>query len=227
MTATANQLAVGGSAAPRKSTRERILFVAAELFARQGFHGTTTREIAAAVGVRQPSLFHHFPSKGTIAEGLLEWDLGPAVPRVKEIASLPEPAGVRLYRYLLYDVGHLSSSPYNLSALYNEEVIGSPDFARWARLRDELHDTVQGMVADGIASGEFIPIPASLVRQAIAGILVRTLTLQSGGRGEGSLLADHVALLVVRGLLSDPTRVDEIRRLAAQPPAATSPYGRP
>ncbi|MEX0625549.1 MAG: TetR/AcrR family transcriptional regulator [Chloroflexota bacterium] len=218
MTATTKGLAVGRSSTPARSTRERILFVAAELFAQQGFHGTTTREIAAAVGVRQPSLFHHFPSKGTIAEGLLEWDLGLALPQVKEIAALPEPAAVRLYRYLLYDVGHLSSAPYNLSAIYNEEVIGSSDFARWARLRDELHDVVQGIVADGIASGEFIQIPAALVRQAIAGILVRALTLQSGGRGEGSLLADHVALLLVRGLLSDPSRIDEISRLAAQPP---------
>ena len=214
MTTTAKELAASRSSAPTRSTRERILFVAAELFAQQGFHGTTTREIAAEVGVRQPSLFHHFPSKGTIAEGLLEWDLGRALPQVKEIAALPESAGVRLYRYLLYDVGHLSSAPYNLSALYNEEVIGSPDFARWAKLRDELHDVVQGIVADGTATGEFIKIPAPLVRQAIAGILVRALTLNSGGRGGSSLVANQVALLLVRGLLADPTRIDEIRRLA-------------
>jgi AcrR family transcriptional regulator len=218
LTATAKPVAAERSSTAARSTRERILFVAAELFAQHGFHGTTTREIAAAVGVRQPSLFHHFSSKGTIAEGLLEWDLGRALPRVKEIAALIEPAGVRLYRYLLYDVGHLSNAPYNLSAIYNEEVIGSPDFVRWARLRNELHSVVEGIVKEGIASGEFIQIPAGLVRQAIAGILVRALTLNSGGRGEGSLVADQVALLLVRGLLADPGRIHEIRRLAMQPP---------
>src|SRR5581483_2006845 len=46
-----------------RPTRERILYEASNLFAREGYHGTTTREIAAAVGVRQPSLFYHFPSK--------------------------------------------------------------------------------------------------------------------------------------------------------------------
>ncbi|MGH2596951.1 MAG: helix-turn-helix domain-containing protein [Actinomycetota bacterium] len=45
------------------STRERILHEASELFARQGYHGTTTRQIADAVGVRQPALFHHFDAK--------------------------------------------------------------------------------------------------------------------------------------------------------------------
>jgi hypothetical protein len=137
---------------------------------------------------------------------------------VKEIAALPEPASLRLYRYLLYDVGHLSSAPYNLCAIYNEEVIGSGDFASWARLRDELHDVVQAIVADGVATGEFIQISPALVRQAIAGILVRALTLDSGGRGAGSLLADQVARLLVRGLLADPGRIDEIRRLAGEPP---------
>ena len=229
MTAAAKRLILGPARAamPAASTRDRILYAAAELFAQQGFHGTTTREIAAVVGVRQPSLFHHFTSKRSIAEGLLEWDLGIALPQVKKIAALLEPAGVRLYRYLLYDVGHLSNAPYNLSAMYNEEVIGSPEFARWASLRDELHDAVEGIVADGVTTGEFIQIPAGLVRQAIAGILVRALTLNSGGRGEGSLLADQVAWLVVRGLLVDPGRIDEIRVLAAQPPDPTSPYGRP
>jgi len=49
-----------------RSTAERILAVAAELFARKGFHATTTREIAAAVGVRGASVYHHFPSKSEI-----------------------------------------------------------------------------------------------------------------------------------------------------------------
>lgn len=39
---------------------------AAELFATKGFHATTTREIAAAVGVQGASVYHHFPSKEEI-----------------------------------------------------------------------------------------------------------------------------------------------------------------
>lgn len=196
----------------RAPTRERILFVAANLFAQHGYHGTSTRQIADAVGIRQPSLFHHFPSKAGIAEALLDWDLGRALPRVRAIAARDEPAAVRLYRYLRFDVDHLATSPYNLSAIYNEEVIGTPEFADWATTRDQLHLVVQSIVVDGIADGEFIQIDPPFVRQAIAGILVRTLTLHSGGRGEGKALADQVALLIVRGLLREPERIDDIRR---------------
>ena len=41
------------------STRGRILLEASLLFAQRGFFGTSTRDIADAVRIRQPSLFHH------------------------------------------------------------------------------------------------------------------------------------------------------------------------
>lgn len=43
--------------------RERILATAARLFHERGYQATTVRDVAAAVGIRAGSLFHHFPSK--------------------------------------------------------------------------------------------------------------------------------------------------------------------
>jgi len=197
------------------ATRERILFEAAHLFAAQGFHATTTRQIAEAVGIRQPSLFHHFATKDAIVEALFDWDLGLALPRTRAVAALPEPAAVRLYRYLHDDLRHLEEAPYNLSGLYADEVIGRPEFAPWAERRDLLHRVVAGIVREGTAAGEFIEVDATLVSQAIAGILVRALTLHSGGRAPGRGLADEVARLVVRGLLADPAALEEVQGRAA------------
>ncbi|MBW2493378.1 MAG: helix-turn-helix transcriptional regulator [Deltaproteobacteria bacterium] len=56
-------------------TRELILREASRLFAARGYLGTSTREIAAAVGIQQPSLYNHFASKQAIAEALLDYDL--------------------------------------------------------------------------------------------------------------------------------------------------------
>ena len=204
-------------------TRERILFEAADLFARQGYHGTSTRAIADAVGVRQPSLFHHFPSKRAIAEALLDWDLGRALPRVRAICRAPGEASVRLYRYLCSDTQHLTTAPYNLTGVYAEEVIEQPEFARWSALREELHDEVEGVVRDGVRTGEFVAVDTHFVREAIAGILVRALTIHSGGRGSSDQLAAEVARLVIRGLLTDPSRLDEIGRAAAADGAAEVP----
>src|SRR5580704_18763075 len=45
------------------STQERVLDKAAELFWKKGYAATTTREIAASLGIRQASLYHHVASK--------------------------------------------------------------------------------------------------------------------------------------------------------------------
>lgn len=61
---------------PRKQTREerrqQILDAAAELFARRGFAGTTTRQIASAAGVAEMVLFRHFDSKERLYAAILE-----------------------------------------------------------------------------------------------------------------------------------------------------------
>jgi AcrR family transcriptional regulator len=43
--------------------REQLIKTAMRLFSEQGFHGTTTREIAEAAGVNEAIIFRHFASK--------------------------------------------------------------------------------------------------------------------------------------------------------------------
>jgi AcrR family transcriptional regulator len=52
------------------STRERILDVALELFTKQGFDGTSLREIAEKLGVTKAALYYHFASKDDILMAL-------------------------------------------------------------------------------------------------------------------------------------------------------------
>ncbi len=57
---------------PRDKRRRQILDAAAELFAHRGFAGTTTRQIAAAVGTTETVLFRHFPTKESLYGAILE-----------------------------------------------------------------------------------------------------------------------------------------------------------
>jgi AcrR family transcriptional regulator len=51
--------------------REQILAVAAQLFARHGFHGVSIADLGAAVGVSGPALYRHFPSKEALLAEML------------------------------------------------------------------------------------------------------------------------------------------------------------
>ena len=52
--------------------RQQIMQVATGLFARQGFQGTTTREIAGKAGVNESLLFRHFSNKETLYWTIIE-----------------------------------------------------------------------------------------------------------------------------------------------------------
>ncbi len=49
-----------------EQTRTRILRAAQKLFGRQGYEGTTTRDLASSAGVAEGTLFRHFANKKAI-----------------------------------------------------------------------------------------------------------------------------------------------------------------
>lgn len=60
---------------PRLSSDQRraaIVDAAVRLFSERGFRGTTTRELAAAVGVTEPVLYAHFATKRELYSAIIE-----------------------------------------------------------------------------------------------------------------------------------------------------------
>src|SRR6202165_5362343 len=81
--------------------RKAIVEAAGPLFARNGFTGTTTRELAAAAGVSEALLFRHFPSKQSLYREILA--LGcEGDPALEKLATLPASTEtlVRIVRFM-------------------------------------------------------------------------------------------------------------------------------
>lgn len=53
-----------------KTTKEKILSIARTQVQAHGYDGLNFREIAAEIGIRAPSLYHHFPSKAALGAAL-------------------------------------------------------------------------------------------------------------------------------------------------------------
>jgi len=72
-------------------TATRILDRAEALFAERGYHGTTLRDVADAVGLRIPSLYNHFEGKEALYAAVLERGMRPALEALSEtLAAGPD-----------------------------------------------------------------------------------------------------------------------------------------
>jgi len=55
-----------------RNTREALLDAALEQFSSKGFGGTSIRDLARAVGIRESSVYKHFASKQALLDALIE-----------------------------------------------------------------------------------------------------------------------------------------------------------
>lgn len=78
--------------------RERLLDAAQELVQDRGFNGVSFQALADAVGLKKPSVFHHFRSKEDLASSLLErcrTTYGARYAEILERTDLDEPSKLR------------------------------------------------------------------------------------------------------------------------------------
>ena len=89
-------------------TRQAILDAALELFAEKGFFGTSLRDVAAAVGVRESALYNYFAGKEALFEALLAAHLDSKAERLSPLTTAP----TRDARTLLLQVADATLASY-------------------------------------------------------------------------------------------------------------------
>jgi AcrR family transcriptional regulator len=108
MTAAAIDLPKRPRGRPRKTLDERdegnrrleLVKAAARLFRRKGFDATSTRDIAAAVGMHSGSPFYHFKSKGDLLYAVMEQGMQWALDRQARVLVDGEPPAQQLRRLI-------------------------------------------------------------------------------------------------------------------------------
>jgi len=181
------------SAAP---PRDQVLHAAAELFVTRGFAGTSTREIAERVGIRQASLYYWFAGKGEILAELLQRSVRPTVDKVAKIEAMvpPETYETALYLLALVDIRTLAEAPDNIGILAGMPDVTSCDvFGEFRDVRQELADAY-GRLGLQIASPEVV---AETDARELGEMLMHSIEVitktRSGGRSVTTRMANNIA----------------------------------
>lgn len=190
--------------------RQAIIDAAALLFAKQGFAGTSTREIAAAVGLQQPSLFHYFPSKEAILEAIIEALIGPSLAAFERLGRSPGDPAINFYAAVWADARQVARMPDAARALVRIPELRSERFRSLRDGRDRLLLFYAATIVRGQRSGQLIAgNPDAFAHLAVS--VVESLSDPTFDVVDCELYADRTADFAVRALLTCPGDLAQIR----------------
>lgn len=187
-------------------TRDDILVAAAHIFRQKGYHAASMQDIARAVNLQKPSLYHHISSKQELLLALLDQALDLLIERLTQVTEGPGSPTGRL-RLAIRTYLHALTEEQDLAAvlLLEHRSLQARLRARHIPRRDAFEALWQDLVKSGIEAGEFAAHDPDLTAKALLGVMNWTVTWY---RPDGSMtateIADHLANLFLRGLQSRP-----------------------
>ena len=118
-------------ARPRRGERRQLILetLAHMLQANQGEH-ITTAQLARAVGVSEAALYRHFPSKGKMFEGLIEFIEETLFTRINKIIAEESRAEARIQNILFLLLGFAGKNPGMARLLYGDVLVGETERLR-------------------------------------------------------------------------------------------------
>jgi AcrR family transcriptional regulator len=185
-----------GPRSGRDATREtEILTAAARIFREKGYHGTSVRDIAEAVGLLKGSLYHYIRSKEQLLAKLFEGSLGDTIVELESIAARDSSATERLRDMVRV---YVMSVTANLDAvgIYLREwrSLPAPELARVRARRRAMRRVFEDVIGEGIRRKELSVADPKIAALAIIGMCNWTYEwYRPRGRLTPTALADELA----------------------------------
>lgn len=209
-------------AATAESTRDRILAVATDLFAREGYHAVGMRAIGNAAGIRAATLYNYFPSKTQILYAISIRVTRDFVDSHIGLLDGKGSRSLRLVRLLREHIRYFWEQREGVGVLLRElRALEADDREEVQGIRRRYQNRIREFIAAGVLEGEFdvrdVKVATLAILDMINGIVVRDW-FKPGRPLSIDELADLYADLAVRGLLrSESLPASQPKSVARRP----------
>ena len=186
-------------------TRERILVVAERLFRQLGYQKTTVADIAKVLHMSPANVYRFFDSKKAIVEGVARVLMGEVEDAGQAILNKPGPATLRL-RELLSTVHRMNCERFVGDSKLHEmvEIAMEESWEVCVAHMKTVTETIGGVIAQGVASGEFeaadVPLAAMCTCHAMVGFFHPQLIAQAQSKPKPGPSIDQMIDFVLAGL---------------------------
>ncbi|HEX5533814.1 MAG TPA: TetR/AcrR family transcriptional regulator [Actinomycetales bacterium] len=135
-------------------TAQRLLEAAVDTFAEQGYHATTTRDIAQRAGLSPAGLYVHYPSKSALLGHLSRIGHEAALRLVRHTLALPGDSPRRLHALVAaFVTWHAEHHTVARVVHYQLQSLDAADREAVTAMRRELERLVEAEVLSGAAAG--------------------------------------------------------------------------
>lgn len=175
----------------QKDRRSQILKIAAQLFARKGYRGTSMRDIGAEAGVLGGSLYHHIKSKDALFVELHNAALDTAAMRI-DAAIAPHSDPWRRLHAACETLMDIQLAPDSLTTPMMNDFREVPAEVRTRLLkrRDAFEAVFRNLV-------EALPLPPAFDRSIYRNLLLTQLNSASSWYRTGRLTPAEIAHQIV------------------------------
>lgn len=186
-------------AAPSAAQR-RLLDAARDAFGAKGFHGTTTRDIAAAAGMSPAAVYVHHRTKESLLFAISLDGHRASLAALRAAAAGADTPTEQLAAIIrTFVFGH--ATDHTLARVVNYELAAlTPEHrAIIDALRHDIQQTVRQVLARGAATGEFDCVDLGMTTNAIIGMSIDVARwYDERDAWQPERIAEHSALMALR-----------------------------
>ncbi|MDQ6523945.1 TetR/AcrR family transcriptional regulator [Nocardioides sp. LHD-245] len=193
--------------APVGGRKTQITSTAAALFNERGFHETSMEDIAEAVGIKKPTLYHHVKSKAQIVAWIHDECVQAVAPPLEEYLTSNLAASEILRRVAIDIFSLMDERPGYLRVYFEHHRDLDPRLrSRLRKKRDEYWANVRRVIERGNESGELNVTNPTLASMAFFGMCNWAYQwYRPGGSRSAAEIGEYVWSIFMAGALQPGT----------------------